>query len=276
MNRIYDEIRINQFLNITTPEVAYFLGFLWADGCIYTKKKYTYLVQISIVSSDFKYLKKMFKRIGHTNFNKYKPLPKKWQEKTIASIYSKPLTEFLLKNGYDNKENPHIILDIIPENLRSYFYRGLFDGDGHIHVGRKGFSCGLTSSINQDWGAIEKLFKNLNIKYFIQRREKKDGHSSELRISNARDTLLFLDLIYGNFSKDKIGFSRKYSNYKKLKERFQKFVDSKSSVHTGISYYKERKKWAVLKFINKVKYYKYGFVSEADALKYLNSITTKS
>ena len=267
-----NKIDCKQFINIKNSEVAYFLGFLWADGCIYTKKKHSYLIQITIVSDDFKYLRPILKKIGDWNYNKYKPKPIKWKEKTSAAAYSKELVTWLYSVGYINKENPHNIINIIPIELRKFFWRGLFDGDGNVTCTDKTETCGIASSYNQDWSALKDLCKELNIKYFIQRRDRDKGKCSNFGISNRDGIINFLSFIYDGYNTDKIGFNRKYKKIKMLVINKDKYLKRRTSTHRGIAFRKDKNKWVVFKRINGIDKQFYGFISENDALEFQKTL----
>lgn len=275
MNRHISEIDSTLFSTNVNEKSAYLLGFLWADGCIYTKRKYSYLIQISIITEDMKYLIPILKSLGEWNYNSYKPKNPKWKEKTTASIYSKTLTSYLLNNGFDNKENPHSILSTLPENLHKYFWRGLFDGDGTVGLTLKSYSCSINSSYNQNWELLENLCKRLDIKYFIQRRVSKRGKQSNFGFSNRISIEKFLSFIYDGYETDKIGFDRKYNMFLKIREKNLEYKQKRTSTHKGISFIKNRNKWQVNKRIDGIDRSFYGFKTESDAILFLQSLQFK-
>lgn len=274
MNRQITEIDSRLFAENVNPQSAYLLGFLWADGCIYTKRKYSYLIQITITSNDMEYLFPILNSVGEWNYNRYKPKNTKWKEKTSAAIYSKTLTNYLLTNGFDNKENPHSILDTLPEKIHKYFWRGLFDGDGNVGLTTKSYACSITSSYNQNWEALEDLCNKLQVKYFIQRRiNKKRGKQSNFGISNRADIEKFLTYIYDGYKIDHIGFRRKYDIFLRICDKNNKYKEKRTSKYKGISYIKKRNKWQVNKRIDGIDKVFYGFKTEKDALEFLNMLT---
>lgn len=267
-----NKIDCKKFMDVNSPEIAYFLGFLWADGCIYTKKKYTYLIQIAIISEDFKYLEPILKNIGEWNYNKYKPIPIKWKEKTLAAAYSKELVNWLYSVGYINKENPHNVVNIIPTELRKFFWRGLFDGDGNATCTDKTKVCGIASSYNQDWTALEILCEELNVKYFIQKRDRDKGKCSNFGVSSRDGIIKFLSFIYDGYEIDRIGFGRKYEKLKMLVKNKDEYLKRRTSIHKGISFRKDRNRWVVYKQINGIGKQFSGFVSEKEALDFQKTL----
>lgn len=272
MNRHISEIDSTLFSTNVNEKSAYLLGFLWADGCIYTKRKYSYLIQISIITEDMKYISPILNSLGEWNYNSYKPKNTKWKEKTTAAIYSKTLSSYLLNNGFDNKENPHSILSTLPEKLHKYFWRGLFDGDGNVGLTLKSYSCSINSSYDQNWKLLEQLCNKLDVKYFIQKRISKTGKQSNFRISNRVDIEKFLSYIYDGYESDKLGFHRKYATFLQICKKNNEYKKKRTSTHKGISYIRNRNKWQINKRINGVDKIFYGFATEKAAVEFLQSL----
>ena len=137
------------FDSIDTEEKAYWLGFIWADGCIvnsYVERK-SYSVEIGISVKDFNHLEKFCEFIG---------LPKdrihtRKAKETIVNgrvvhtglicrikLSSKHMWNKLVNLGCcSNKTYNEIFpcLDIFKTpDLIHHFIRGFFDGDGWIYI----------------------------------------------------------------------------------------------------------------------------------------------
>ena len=124
------------FQTIDTEEKAYWLGFIYADGCI-VRSGYT--LTISINKKDEEHLQKL-----SDIFNK--PLRSFTQTCSLMNntnvcemvklyIYNKSMYNDLLECGVEERKtysNTTHILDSIPKNLICHFVRGYFDGDGSI------------------------------------------------------------------------------------------------------------------------------------------------
>ena len=113
-------VDINDYINIKLPEVAYYLGFLWADGYI---KENPPNVKLSIVTEDFLNIKPTLDKIG--KFSYLRRDIKNCKPATTIALYVKNLTEFLVKNDYHIKSycQPTKILSKISENLKHYWWR---------------------------------------------------------------------------------------------------------------------------------------------------------
>lgn len=132
-------IKINQslFTKVTTPEAAYILGFLWADGFLGSH----YTINTEIVSEDAIIIEKIFLSTGKWYIytrtrNNYKP-------QTKFSCTNKTLYEYLIKLGFNSKnKSPNKILKTIPKKLQHYWFN-----NGLVIVTIK-FKC-LTKNLKQ-------------------------------------------------------------------------------------------------------------------------------
>jgi len=131
------------FEKINTEEKAYWLGFLYADGCLYKQKTgYGYNFELSLKESD-KYhienflktiecdvpVKKKLVRLGDKTYTSYRVM-----------FFCREFAEHLIDKGcYPNKS---LTLkfpskEIVPDKLMKHFIRGYFDGDGCVCFGYK-------------------------------------------------------------------------------------------------------------------------------------------
>ncbi len=123
----------NYFEIINSPDKAYFLGLLMADGCN-TKNKVT----ITLQESD-KYILEIFKeRINHSvKLMREEASCENCLAKYRLNICSKKVSEDLSKLGCTPAKTNKAYFPNISEHLYSHFIRGVFDGDGCICIGRK-------------------------------------------------------------------------------------------------------------------------------------------
>jgi hypothetical protein len=222
---LYD-IHPAQFLNPNTPEVAYLLGLLWADGHI--RRECSGIV-IDNVRDDIEEIEWIFAKTGdwaRTNMERKDKRPS-----SQLRTYNKVISDFLLENDYGIKSSasPYKILSKIPNNLQHYFYLGWLDGDGCICLyGKyKTTSIQMAGSREQDWSCFEKLCQKMGIPISIYRPKNKGG--STVNITSQDGQKLFLSYIYQNYENDKIGLPRKN---KKAIEALEKINNRKIS-NTG-------------------------------------------
>ena len=205
-----------QFINPESPISAYILGLLWADGYI----KYPYTITLATTYPDAEYFIPLFLETG--KWKHYKKIYKNKQWKTGCTIKTsnKLLLEFLEKNDYSSKSNESAdrILSIISDNIKHYWFRGLLDGDGHIHTDNKGcHNISFSSTIDQNWSFLESLCIRLGIEYSIRYEKRNTGNSSRFYVYGKYKTLKLCDYIYRGYPADNIGLERKYNVFLQLK-----------------------------------------------------------
>jgi hypothetical protein len=135
----------NEFEVIDTEEKAYFLGFMYADGCLSAieRKNSTYIkyqVQMSLADEDI--IKKLhsifpFFNLQIFDFGKYKST---WSKQFALRKANRKLFDDLTSQGIpQRKSQSSSILNIpnIDNSLISHFIRGFFDGDGSISISAK-------------------------------------------------------------------------------------------------------------------------------------------
>lgn len=195
-----------QFMDVRTPESAYLLGLLWADGFL-TRQHQTSII---CLRDDLESIEHIFNKTG------------KWTKYYIQRLNRKPalnfttcnkdLVSFLKENDYHCKseESADKILSIIPDELKRYWFLGLIDGDGCFYVGKTGAKqFSVASSYNQNWNYIINLFKKLDINiYKISRINKEKSKSSIIRMSNPKEIIKLINYIYPNGYE--FGFKRKF------------------------------------------------------------------
>jgi hypothetical protein len=202
-------VNIEQFLNIKKPEIAYLLGFLWADGYIIRTE-----IRLEIIKDDMENIKPILDSIGTWTYSERQR--KNWKVISRATTSNKRLIEFLKSHDYNikSKTSADKILSKIPNELKHYFFRGLIDGDGFIDSSR--IRTSISSNLEQDWSYINNLCYKLNIKGNNYKFKNKYSYSTiEFNGINA---IKFCDYIYN----DKFfGLNRKYNKYLEMKNRYE-------------------------------------------------------
>lgn len=223
-----------QFLEIVSSEVAYFLGFFWADGYILSKTwtdersgriNMSDTISLEIVSEDFNNLKNIFFKLGKWAVNTRKRNIN-WKETTTMSTNSKDLYDILEKLDYKvkNINDPVKVLEIIPDNLKPDWWRGFFDGDGWLTVGEGNHrykSLGFCGSYDIPFTSLKKLCDELNIeKYnaFKHKHKIKNHQSTKFGIQNISDITKMINYLL----QSKHGLQRKTDKMLRFLEKFQK------------------------------------------------------
>lgn len=207
-------------IKIKIPESSYVLGLMWADGHIYTHTTCdSKVLRIDLIEKDAKIILPILKKIGQWNAHSIKR--KRSSPSIMMSCSDKQTCNFLIKQDYKSKDNSaDKILSKIPKSLHNYFFRGLFDGDGCLHITKqKRGQLEISGPHTQNWKYVEKLFQELNIKYSICRTvNKKTGHKrSQIKIFRQTDILKLKNYLY----KGKLfGLNRKYKKFKEVEKAF--------------------------------------------------------
>lgn len=129
-------LNINYFDTIDTPNKAYVLGFIYADGCN-TRNG----LHIGIQEEDKEVLEFIKSELNISNALRYiKPANVNWKPKWELSIKSIDFSKALTNVGCPPAKS--LILsfpDFISDDLMPHFIRGYFDGDGCISICKKGY-----------------------------------------------------------------------------------------------------------------------------------------
>lgn len=125
------------FNRIDTEEKAYFLGFLYADGCVLTHQS-SMEMSIGLSSKDgymLEWMKKQLEYTGPIGIYEYKREGKDYDDAHLLRCKSNGLCSDLIRLGCIPRKS--LVLrwpekGSIPEHLMHHFIRGYFDGDGHF------------------------------------------------------------------------------------------------------------------------------------------------
>lgn len=149
---------VSYFDVIDTPNKAYVLGFIYADGCN-TRQG----LQIGIQEEDKEVLDFIKDELNISNDLRYiKPYKLHWKPKWEISIKSVDFSNSLTKVGCPPAKSLLLKFpDFIPESLISHFIRGYFDGDGSVTISKKGYFAISFISGSEDFinGLNEFLYR---------------------------------------------------------------------------------------------------------------------
>lgn len=217
-NRRYDDsqtkLKFNDFIDFSRPEVIYFHGFFWADGCA-TAEDWGF--SFCIVEDDFFNIKEnVIEKIG--DWSNYLRLREDegFQNAMCISSNHWEIKTFMRENDYHIKSHVGAdkILSKIPDHLKHYWWRGYFDGDGCTSCYIRP-SVSISSTHDYDWGFMTRLLDSIGATgHGIRKVVNDTGRSSVCYLSSKGDCKLFLDYIYQGRESDGIGLGRKYIRYK--------------------------------------------------------------
>lgn len=208
--------KVQNILAANTKEVAYLLGFLWADGYIYKTKNQSVTIRLEFLKKDYLDIKNQINKTGY--WPTYYRIRKNRKPQATFVSSNRHLYNFLNKYDYKLKQNPIPIIQLIPEELRPFWYLGFLDGDGCIYYNEETSASQLTFSgkYNQNWSFIKNLLKDVGIENFkISRINTSKRKYSYVRLSRRKDILKLLNYLY----KWPIGLKRKFIKYEELKSK---------------------------------------------------------
>lgn len=194
-------------------ELAYWLGYFWADGYIDPKGG----LHIECITKDLENVEHIFDKIA--TFHKYYRIRSNRQPQSHFYIYSKSVSKLLKSLGKYSKssESHQKILNYIPEEYRNYFLRGLIDGDGcYYHIKNStSITFSICSNYNQDWSYLQKYFLDkFQFKTKILQRISGKNKHSELLSYGTKNLKQFVNHIYAD--NDGMWLQRKYDKIKHL------------------------------------------------------------
>lgn len=137
----------NYFETISTPNKAYWLGFLYADGCILVRERKnskSYVLEISLREDDILHLEKLKMSLKSNTPIKHKTIKDKYKSCRI-NICNKKICEDLIRLGCTPRKSLTLTFpneEQVPKKLIPHFIRGYLDGDGCI------FNDGKTAIVN--------------------------------------------------------------------------------------------------------------------------------
>lgn len=149
------------FFKKWSPNMAYILGFLYADGNIIKTKRGTHFVALQIKDKEILY---KIRKVLDSNHK----IGIKKKSKSITyrlQIGSKELFDDLSLVGLSPNKTKRIRLPKMPELFFGDFMRGYFDGDGGVWMGLnhiKSKSPSMTLQVNFTSGSVEFLKDILN------------------------------------------------------------------------------------------------------------------
>lgn len=199
----------NIFEIIDTKEKAYWLGFLYADGCVIAK---TNTIRINLSTNDVEHLIKFKNFLGAINTEikrNDRTDGDKIYKLSYFQISDEKMASDLIKQGCVPNKTYGLKFpgtDILPIELTSHFIRGFFDGDGSIYIDKQRHRlCINFTGTKEMLDRIKSYFGKDNLKL-----EDKDNFSV-LHIDGNKQVKNILDQIYKDSDKE-IELTRKKKN----------------------------------------------------------------
>ncbi len=206
------------FDNIDTPNKAYVLGFLYADGCNHSGN---YGVSLKLQERDKEILERINQEIENEKpltFVDLKKQNEKWQNAYAIELFSKHLSDTLSQKGVAPQKSLTITFpEWLNDDLYPDFIRGYIDGDGCISkdIHHAGVYIVGTQSFCESLG---KIFENtLGITSYhinIPGRAKENNTTTRtIQVNGISDVKRLLDWMYQDAE---LYLQRKYDIYKSV------------------------------------------------------------
>lgn len=238
-NKRQYKINEDYFENIDTERKAYFLGLLYADGNLSSRKSDN-RVSIILHEKDRHILVELsndiygFEKIHQDGQNN------KGEKYLGVAIYSKKMHSDLSKLGCTPQKSFTITFpsfDIVPKELIWHFIRGFMDGDGCICTKESNLRTRIDFTANKDFIiGLRDFFANtlgLNINQRIE-PNKENEKTHNIQYSSDKDINMILDEIYKDAT---IFLTRKKEKYLEAISFITKKVSKKTDKYTDISKY---------------------------------------
>ena len=194
---------------IETKEMAYFLGFIIADGSVNHE-----LVEISLGKEDIEVLE-LFSEILGIPFRTDLRLDKSMRRFPRVRIVRKiiGINKFIGGSAKKDRNVP-----ILSKELEHYMVQGIFDADGYITWGRRKDRNKIWHKVtfSSSFGILEPLQKILyKIGISTMVKPKSNEDCFVLEFANKNDVLKFYDYLYSD--KFFIPMKRKFERYNALR-----------------------------------------------------------
>ncbi len=195
------------FNKIDTEEKAYWLGFLYADGCIHSNN-----YEISVNITDKEHVEKFRQTIGAVNHKITETKDSRFENAKMLyqfTIKDKQLHTDLIKWGCMPQKS--LVIEKIPNIPRDYvshFIRGYFDGDGSLHY-LKGTNNYRISFVGTQ-KFLTEIQKELQTNVSLQYGNTEKAYT--LQIAGRKQVERILKYIYQD-STEQTRLDRKYQTY---------------------------------------------------------------
>ena len=212
----YTDINSIFFKNIDSEENAYFLGFLYADGCVQIKNN-AYTVTLKLKSEDQIIIEKFRDIMSPSS-----PIKISQSKYSYFRVNQKEICEQLISHGC--VPNKSLVLEFptsVPNELIHHFIRGYSDGDGTIYKNKLQKTIISKPYVNTIWKIISttefcnqlaKILKhqlNINCSQSLS-KAKTNNITTTLSVGGNLQVKKVLDWMYQDAT---IYLPRKYEKY---------------------------------------------------------------
>lgn len=208
------KINENYFDTIDTPEKAYILGLLFADGHNELKK---HTVAMSLVETDKDHLERIRSILGSEKplefldysqklFNGYK-----CQNQYRLLLFNSHICKTLLGYGMVSNKSASLFYPQIDTALNQHFIRGYFDGNGCMCFSQGKHYISTIVSTSDMCNSISQILKQeIGINSSVLDAPNKNGITQYVSISGRLQVKKFMEYLYKDAD---LYLDRKYQHY---------------------------------------------------------------
>ena len=236
--------KVNEtFFDKWNPEMAYVLGYWYADGSMYISERGSYL-NVTSVDKEIIYNVKKWLKSEHT-IREAKPIWPNGKTRFVLRIGNKNLYKALIKLGLYPSKSLTVKFPNVPNRFLGHFVRGYFDGDGCVFLEMsKGITRGKIIrrlSVIFTSGSpifLEELCKILGSTLELKQTKVYNGHRSyQLRYFTA-DSIKLFKFMYGDCHKNayltrKLNYFGKY--FKLRPQRLDTEIENILNKHGAVA-----------------------------------------
>ena len=213
------KINENYFDEIDTPNKAYILGFLWADGCNFPKKG---TISMSLEEQDKDILECIRNEVGSERPLEFIDYSQKhdfgyvYKDQYRLLLFSTHMCKTLESIGMVPNKSLIVTFPKISSHLIRHFIRGLFDGDGSVYrrkyKNRNSYqhTLTITSTLMLCEELVSIVKTELDVNCHIYDASNRNGITKVFNISGKNQIKKFMDWIYDGAD---LKLQRKYNRY---------------------------------------------------------------
>lgn len=204
-NRRYSRNQ-NYFDQIDTPNKAYILGMLYADGNNHLKHN---SITLTLQESDKELLLAVKEELKYNGPLRFIPLHDKnpnYQNQYCLCINDEYMSQKLAELGVVNAKS--LVLEFpsfLDPNLLSHFIRGYFDGDGNIYYDKKRNKCQTQTVGTVNFcNALSNILFGFECKNNIKHPRQCKENTVIIQTSGNKSSYQFLSWMYDNADRSKV------------------------------------------------------------------------
>lgn len=229
-----------QYFDEWSSEMAYWLGFIYADGSVQNNDR-AHRLKIGLTESDVDHLEKFKKALEYTGNVKisktnYTKVSGELAMSSVIDINSKKLITTLVNIGVIPNKSLTVEFPDVPEEYELDFIRGYFDGDGSVGIQYPTNTKGVRTVtpqirvrlISGSLAFIEKLEDILHRRGLKRKKISKNKRTKNYLYEicySTKESMILYDMFY---KEESVRLDRKYKSFTEyINLRKQKLEENK-------------------------------------------------